>query len=77
MTLTHKLIQQIIITTTFCFVQVATWVDDSLSLVANKLEHSVQLFAEFQTDKVVSLHTCSLYTCARLESGALYWWYAH
>ena len=33
------------------------------------------VFQEFLTDKITSLHTCSLYTCARLESGALYWWY--
>ncbi|XP_036356729.1 E3 ubiquitin-protein ligase UBR5 isoform X2 [Octopus sinensis] len=54
--------------------KVATWVDDSLNIVAAKLEHPAQTFPEFQTDKIVSLHTCSLYTCARLESGALYWW---
>ncbi|GAB1606363.1 E3 ubiquitin-protein ligase UBR5-like [Argonauta hians] len=54
--------------------KVATWVDDSLNIVAAKLEHPAQTFPEFQTDKILSLHTCSLYTCARLESGALYWW---
>lgn len=54
--------------------KVATWVDDTLNSVASKLEHQAQTFPEFQTDKIVSLHTCSLYTCARLESSALYWW---
>lgn len=54
--------------------KVATWVDDTLNSVASKLEHPAQTFPEFQTDKIVSLHTCSLYTCARLESSALYWW---
>lgn len=54
--------------------RVATWVDETLNKVAPKLEHSVQTFHEFLTDRIVSLHTCSLYTCARLESGALYWW---
>ncbi|XP_060590431.1 E3 ubiquitin-protein ligase UBR5-like [Ruditapes philippinarum] len=54
--------------------KVATWVDDTLNMVASKLEHSAQTFQEFLTDKIASLHTCSLYTCARLESGALYWW---
>jgi len=54
--------------------QVATWVDDSLNIVCAKLEHPAQMFAEFQTDRIVSLHVCSLYTCARLESGNLYWW---
>ncbi|XP_052763231.1 E3 ubiquitin-protein ligase UBR5-like isoform X2 [Mya arenaria] len=54
--------------------KVATWVDDTLNVVASKLEHGAQTFQEFLTDKITSLHTCSLYTCARLESGALYWW---
>ncbi|XP_013417985.1 E3 ubiquitin-protein ligase UBR5, partial [Lingula anatina] len=54
--------------------KVATFVDDSLGIVAAKLEHAAQSFAEFTSDKIVSLHACSLYTCARLESGALYWW---
>ena len=54
--------------------KVATWIDDTLTIVAQKLEHSAQSFPEFQSDKIASLHTCSLFTCARLESGALYWW---
>ncbi|XP_033727140.1 E3 ubiquitin-protein ligase UBR5-like isoform X1 [Pecten maximus] len=54
--------------------KVATWVDETLNTVSSKLEHVAQTFPEFTTDKIVSLHTCSLYTCARLESGALYWW---
>ncbi|KAL3890879.1 hypothetical protein ACJMK2_003152 [Sinanodonta woodiana] len=54
--------------------KVATWIDETLNTVAPKLEHSAQTFPEFIADKIASLHTCSLYTCARLESGALYWW---
>lgn len=54
--------------------KVATWIDDTLAIVAQKLEHAAQTFTEFQADKIASLHTCSLFTCARLESGALYWW---
>ena len=54
--------------------QVATWVDETLNIVAPKLEHPAQVFSEFQSDKIVSLHTCWLFTCARLESGSLYWW---
>ncbi|XP_074657055.1 E3 ubiquitin-protein ligase UBR5-like [Tubulanus polymorphus] len=54
--------------------KVATWMDESLTTVAAKLEHAAQSFPEFQCDAIKSLHTCSLYTCARLESGALYWW---
>ena len=55
--------------------KVATFVDESLNAVANKLEHGAQPFADFQADKIASLHTSALYTCARLESGALFWWY--
>lgn len=57
------------------FQQVATWIDETLSSIASKLEHSAQSFSEFSVDKVVSVHTCSLYTCAQMSSGALYWWY--
>lgn len=42
---------------------------------ANRLEHPLQTFVEFGSDKAVSLHTCSLYTVAKLDSGLLYWWY--
>ncbi|XP_012274394.1 E3 ubiquitin-protein ligase UBR5 isoform X2 [Orussus abietinus] len=54
--------------------KVATWLDEPLGPVAARLEHPAQAFTEFTLDKIVSLHTCSLYTVARLESGALYWW---
>ena len=56
------------------FTQVATFVDESLSQVANKLEHGAQLFPEFNNDHITKLYTCNLYTCAQLETGALYWW---
>ena len=54
--------------------QVCTYLDDSLIAIGGKLEHAAQTFPEFQADRVVELHVCMLYTCARLESGALYWW---
>ncbi|XP_076242470.1 E3 ubiquitin-protein ligase hyd isoform X1 [Calliopsis andreniformis] len=54
--------------------KVATWLDELLGHVASRLEHPAQTFTEFTLDKIVSLHTCALYTVARLESGALYWW---
>ncbi|XP_044743814.1 E3 ubiquitin-protein ligase UBR5 isoform X2 [Chrysoperla carnea] len=54
--------------------KVATWLDELLFPAAAKLEHGAQQYTEFQTDRIISLHTCSLYTVARLESGALYWW---
>ncbi|KAG7270745.1 LOW QUALITY PROTEIN: hypothetical protein CRUP_010579 [Coryphaenoides rupestris] len=53
--------------------KVATWVDDTLSTVASKLEHSTQTFPELQGERIVSLHCCALYTCAQLENS-LYWW---
>uniref|UniRef100_A0AAX7U251 E3 ubiquitin-protein ligase UBR5 n=1 Tax=Astatotilapia calliptera TaxID=8154 RepID=A0AAX7U251_ASTCA len=53
--------------------KVATWVDETLSTVASKLEHSAQAFPELQGERMVSLHCCALYTCAQLENS-LYWW---
>lgn len=56
--------------------KVATFLDETLnySVISSKLEHPAQLFSEFQLDHIVSLYTCPLYTVAKLESGALYWW---
>ncbi|ERE60414.1 E3 ubiquitin-protein ligase [Cricetulus griseus] len=53
--------------------KVATWVDETLSSVASKLEHTAQTYSELQGERIVSLHCCSLYTCAQLENN-LYWW---
>ena len=61
----------------FCFLQVATWVDDTLSTVASKLEHSAQTFPELQGERIVSLHCCALYTCAQLENSLYWWWVLH
>ncbi|XP_071962133.1 E3 ubiquitin-protein ligase UBR5-like [Antedon mediterranea] len=54
--------------------KVATWVDDTLSVIASRLEHPLQNFPEFSGDKIRSIHTCCLFTCAWLESGSVYWW---
>mgnify|MGYP002715735813 CR=1 FL=1 len=54
--------------------KVCTWVDDMLTPVAAKLEHPCQAFSEFNMEKIISLHTCTLYTLVKLEGGALYWW---
>ncbi|XP_060810644.1 E3 ubiquitin-protein ligase UBR5 isoform X1 [Amyelois transitella] len=56
--------------------RIATFLDESIAHApgATRLEHPLQVFSEFGSDKAVSLHVCSLYTVARLESGALYWW---
>lgn len=56
--------------------KVATFLDETLyhASTSSKLEHPAQLFSEFTIDHIISLYTCSLYTVARLESGALYWW---
>ncbi|XP_051575076.1 E3 ubiquitin-protein ligase UBR5 isoform X6 [Myxocyprinus asiaticus] len=53
--------------------KVATWMDETLSTVAAKLEHGAQTFPELQGERIVSLHCCALYTCVQLESS-LYWW---
>lgn len=49
--------------------KVATWLDELVGHVASRLEHPAQTFTEFTLDKIVSLHTCALYTVAKLESG--------
>ncbi|XP_050693642.1 E3 ubiquitin-protein ligase hyd-like isoform X3 [Eriocheir sinensis] len=54
--------------------RVATWLDETLADVATKLEQPAQSFPELQNERILSLHTCQLYTCAWCESGALYWW---
>lgn len=54
--------------------KVATFVDEMLVAASAKLENAAQAYTEFQTDKITALYTCPLYTVARLESGALYWW---
>uniref|UniRef100_A0A8D8R3Z7 E3 ubiquitin-protein ligase hyd n=1 Tax=Cacopsylla melanoneura TaxID=428564 RepID=A0A8D8R3Z7_9HEMI len=55
--------------------KVATWLDELIwHASAAKLEHPACSYTEFSLDKIVQLYTCTLYTVARLESGALYWW---
>lgn len=54
--------------------RVATWLDETLADVATKLEQPAQSFPELQNERIVSLHTCQLYTCAWCESGSLFWW---
>lgn len=55
--------------------KVATWLDELIwHASATKLEHPAQSYTEFSLDKIAQLYTCTLYTVARLESGALYWW---
>lgn len=54
--------------------KVCTWVDDLLTPVASKLEHPCQTFSEFNSEKIISLYTCTLYTLVKLEGGSYYWW---
>lgn len=56
--------------------RVATFLDESIAHApgASRLEHNLQIFPEFGSDRPLSLHVCSIYTVAKLESGALYWW---
>lgn len=54
--------------------KIATWMDELLGYAGNKLEHPATNYPEFALDKIISLHTCSLYTVARTESGELFWW---
>ena len=54
--------------------RVATWLDETVSHVCGKLEHPATVFPELGGERIVSLHTCVLYTVVRTESGGLYWW---
>lgn len=54
--------------------KIATWMDEQLGYAGNKLEHPATSYPEFTLDKITSLHTCSLYTVTRTESGELFWW---
>ena len=54
--------------------KIATWMDELLGYVGNKMEHVATSYPEFALDKIISLNTCTLYTVARTESGELFWW---
>ena len=54
--------------------RVATWLDETVSHVCGKLEHPATVFPELGGERIVSLHTCVLYTVVRTESGGLFWW---
>lgn len=54
--------------------KIATWMDETLGYAGNKLEHPSTCYPEFTLDKITSLHSCSLYTVAKTESGELFWW---
>jgi hypothetical protein len=45
--------------------------DESLSHVCGKLEQTATAFTEFQNDKILSLHTCVLYTAVRFGEWML------
>lgn len=61
----------------FCTLKVATWLDETLSAVASKLEHSAKVFSDLEKEKIHELYTCPLYTCVQTVAGSLYWWYVH
>lgn len=54
--------------------RIATWLDETLAHAAARLEHTSRDFPEFSGERIASLHVCSLYTVAKLDSGSIYWW---
>lgn len=54
--------------------RIATWMDEQLGYIGNKLEHAAILFSEFIIDPIVSVNVCSLYTAVRTENNNVYWW---
>ena len=56
------------------YVQVATWMDDTLSAVGHKLENPLQMYSEFRGHQVSQLHVCDLYSCVQLANSTIHWW---
>ncbi|XP_033640318.1 E3 ubiquitin-protein ligase UBR5-like isoform X2 [Asterias rubens] len=54
--------------------KIATLLDETLSPIASRLEHAATYFNELHGEKINSVYTCPLYTCAWLENGTLFWW---
>jgi E3 ubiquitin-protein ligase EDD1 len=54
--------------------RIATWMDELLGHAGSKLEHAATTYPEFNVDKIISIHTCTLYSVVRTESGELFWW---
>ncbi|XP_022088728.1 E3 ubiquitin-protein ligase UBR5-like isoform X2 [Acanthaster planci] len=54
--------------------KIATLLDETLSPIASRLEHAATYFNEFQGERIHSVYTCPLYTCAWLDNGTLFWW---
>ena len=52
----------------------ATWMDEKVSHVCGKLEHTAIIFPELGGERIQSLHTCVLYTVVRTDAGSVYWW---
>lgn len=54
--------------------KVATWLDETVSSAASKLEHPAQSLVDLSSERIISIHVCSLYTLVRLDTGAMWWW---
>ena len=54
--------------------RVATWMDEKVSHVCGKLEHTAVIFPELGGERIQSLHTCVLYSVVRTDAGSVYWW---
>lgn len=54
--------------------RIATWMDEQLGQAGAKLEHAATNFTELAAERIAALYTCTMYTVARTDTGALYWW---
>ncbi|OWA51736.1 E3 ubiquitin-protein ligase UBR5 [Hypsibius exemplaris] len=54
--------------------KLATLMDDTVDVLAKKLEHPAISFPELQNEKILDVNVCLLYSCIRVECGYLYWW---
>ena len=58
------------------FLQLATWLDSSVSSVSSHLEQKAQHFSELSGESITFLHVSELLSAVVTETGKIYWWWA-
>ena len=54
--------------------QLATWLDSSVSSVSSQLEQKAQHFSELSGETITGLQVSELFSAVVTESGKIYWW---
>ena len=55
--------------------QLATWVDESIRGVAQRLELKAQTYAELAGEVVTQLHVSEVVSAVVTETNKIYWWW--